>query len=73
LKTVQIVPSLVAHRLVAGMQVDDGEAPVAEPAKIVNRSAIALLRPEPRRRIAASISPATEGGIGAEFSGRSLR
>src|SRR6266853_1656526 len=28
-------PVLVAHRLVAGMQVDDGEAPVAEPAETV--------------------------------------
>src|SRR2546427_12034345 len=35
-------PVLVAHRLVAGMQVDDGEAPVAEPAEIVGGAPLAF-------------------------------
>src|SRR6266699_2531810 len=35
-------PVLVAHRLVAGMQVDDGEAPVTEPAEIVGGAPLAF-------------------------------
>src|SRR6266446_6248353 len=42
-------PVLVAHRLVAGMQVDDGEAPVAEPAEIVGGAPLASPSPQEAR------------------------
>ena len=44
-------PVLVAHRLVAGVEVDDREAPVAEPTETVGGAPLAFsVRPPPADR-----------------------